>query len=209
MNEIIPIFPLNIVLFPDSIYPLHIFEVRYKKMIDRCINNDEYFGIVSKIDYDIAKIGCSVRVTRVIKTYDNGSMDIIVKGYKRFLVESTNLHKDGYLEAVVTPFNDNEYPDFSDDIFQRAINRLRNIIKKTSIQLSNSFWENLRSAKEKSYKLAEKSGLNLRQQQEILSLASERDRLDYLDDHLKKLENTLDKANTIREIIMNDGYLNQ
>ncbi len=209
LNNIIPIFPLNLVMFPDAQYPLHIFEERYKRMLHRCIDNDEYFGIVSKIEYDIAKIGCLVKVSRVLETYENGSMDIIVRGFSRFMTETTNMHIDGYLEAEIVMFGDNEYLHESDLIFEETVQIFKNIIHKTSLNLSSGFWQNLYKSGNKAFKLAEKSGLNLRQQQDILSLQSERERMNYLHEHLEKLKNTLEKNDAMKEIIASDGYLNE
>lgn len=210
MKNIVPIFPLNLVMFPDAIYPLHIFEERYKRMIRRCLENNEHFGIVSKIEFDIAKLGCLVKVTRVIETYENGSMDIIVRGDKRFITENTNMHNDGYLEAEIIIFNDSEMISDSDyRIFEETVRTFKNIIKKTSLTLSSVFWQNLYKSENKSFKLAEKSGLNLRQQQDILSLQSEKERLNYLHDHLEKLDKTLDRSEALKDIILADGYLNE
>ena len=58
MKSQIPIFPLNLVMFPEARYPLHIFEERYKRMIKWCIDNDTEFGIVLKIDLKIANVDC-------------------------------------------------------------------------------------------------------------------------------------------------------
>ena len=88
MKEIIPIFPLNLVMFPGAVYPLHIFEERYKRMVRYCEENDEGFGIVSKIDETISDIGCYAKLAEIINVYDNGSLDIIVKGIKRFRKKS-------------------------------------------------------------------------------------------------------------------------
>ena len=209
MNKIVPIFPLNIVMFPEAIYPLHIFEERYKRMIKRCVDNNEHFGIVSKIDYDIAKVGCLVKVTRIIETYENGSMDIIVRGENRFLAEDTIMHNDGYLEADIVLFGDNEILSDTAPLFEETLQIFKNIIEKTSLSLSTGFWQNLENSDNKSFKLAEKSGLNLRQQQDILSLKSESERLNYLHNHLEKLDKTLDKSEALRDLVASDGYLNE
>ena len=209
-NNIIPIFPLNLVMFPEALYPLHIFEGRYKRMINRCLHTNEYFGIVSKIEFDIAKVGCLVKIERIINSYENGNLDIIVRGYSRFLAESTNLHPDGYLEAQILIFGDHEYDvTLIDPLFHETVRIFKSIIRKTSLSLGDRFWQNLEEAEEKSFKLAEKSGLNLRQQQDILSLQSESERLSYLRNHLSKLENSISRSDLYKELILSDGYLNE
>jgi Lon protease-like protein len=196
-------------MFPEALYPLHIFEARYKKMIKRCINNDEYLGIVSKIEMDISNVGCLVKVSKVLKTFENGSMDIIVKGYSRFMVEGTALHKDGYIEAEIVLFGDSDHYKPHFEIYEKTLEKFKRILERTSLSLGDNFWENLQSANDRSYKIAEKCGLNLRQQQDLLSLRSEKDRLNFLYNHLHKLDVTLEKSEMLKDIIAADGYLNE
>ena len=73
----IPLFPLNMVVLPFEKVPLHIFEPRYKKMIDESIKNNTPFGIVSKNNGSVDSIGCSLKVTKVIKHYESGEYDLI------------------------------------------------------------------------------------------------------------------------------------
>ncbi|MBU1098310.1 MAG: hypothetical protein CVV23_02795 [Ignavibacteriae bacterium HGW-Ignavibacteriae-2] len=208
MKKVVPIFPLNLVMFPDAIYPLHIFEERYKRMINKSIKNNSYFGIVSKIDLDISRIGCLVKVASILKKHENRSMDILVKGYSRFIAESTSFHDDGYLEAEVSLFGDTEYMFEDNLLFRETLEIFKSIIDRTSLQLGEGFWNKLENATDKSFKLAEKSGLNLKQQQDILSLQSEKERMKYLHKHLEKLENTLERAEILKELISTDGYIN-
>ena len=62
--------------------------------------------------------------------------------------------------------------------------------------------------KMKSFKIAEKSGLSIIQQQELLTIPSENKRLSYLLEHFEKLEEKLEENKATREIILGDGYLN-
>jgi len=207
MNKPTPIFPLNLVVFPLSIYPLHIFEERYKRMITRCIQTGEYFGIVSKIDFELSNIGCLVYVSKVLKEFETGHKDILVQGVSRFKINKTSMHKDGYLEADIELFKDiGEYPVDSGEL-DSALNKFKSIIERTSIQINERFWKNLKELKSKSFKLAEKSGLTLKQQQHLLSLQNENERLKYLNNHFDILEHSFDKAEALRHIISGDGFL--
>ena len=91
--KILPLFPLNLVLLPYEILPLHIFEPRYKSMVKNAIENEQPFGIVLKDSDGVYKKGCRVEVTKVLQKYPNGEYDIIVKGIERFKVLYTE--KDG------------------------------------------------------------------------------------------------------------------
>ena len=200
MKEIIPIFPLNIVMYPGAKYPLHIFEERYKKMVRNSILSGEGFGIVSKIDLEISNVGCYVLLDRILKQYDNGSMDIIVDGIERFQILSKTFNPDGYIEAAVIQYNDTPEEVKNQHSTEQALQKFKNIINKTTIELEK--------AELKSFKLAEKSGLNIKQQQNMLDIKSENSRIDFLLEHFQKIESYLIESQAIREIIAGDGYIN-
>ena len=82
----LPLFPLNIVVLPFEEVPLHIFEPRYKQMVKYSIAQGKPFGIVFKDDKNIDTLGCSVEITKVIKSYTSGEYDIVVTGEKRFKI---------------------------------------------------------------------------------------------------------------------------
>src|SRR2546423_15088488 len=78
--ERFPLFPLGIVLLPSEVVPLHIFEERYKLMIAECLENDSEFGIVWLSDDGLREVGCTARVSQVMKELEDGRMNILVAG---------------------------------------------------------------------------------------------------------------------------------
>ena len=78
--ESFPLFPLGIVLLPDEVLPLHIFEERYKTMIGKCIESEGEFGIVWLSDDRLHEVGCTARITQVLDEFDDGRMNILVTG---------------------------------------------------------------------------------------------------------------------------------
>lgn len=208
MNSKIPIFPLNLVMYPEAVYPLHIFEERYKKLINWCRTEKEGFGVVSKIDSSVSTIGCYVEVIEVINVFENGSMDILVKGRERFQTTSTELHPHGYIMANVIPYFDDEQYSLPKPIEDTTITKFKDILDRTAIEFDKKYWTNFDRATFKSYKIAEKSGMNLQQQQSLLTLRSESDRLQFLFKHFEKLEEYLDRTEVLKDIIAGDGYIN-
>ncbi len=90
MGEILerfPLFPLGLVLLPREVAPLHIFEERYKAMVDDCLEGDSEFGILWMGDGGLREIGCSARVSRVLERMDDGRMNILVEGTRAFRLE--------------------------------------------------------------------------------------------------------------------------
>jgi Lon protease-like protein len=84
VRERFPLFPLGLVLLPQELVPLHIFEERYKVMIAECMQRDGEFGIVWLSDDGLRDIGCTARIERVIEQFDDGRMNILVEGDQPF-----------------------------------------------------------------------------------------------------------------------------
>lgn len=108
-NLLIPLFPLELVLFPGQRVPLHIFEERYKTMIGECLQAGEQaeFGIVMAKENGIVNVGCTAAIEAVTKRYDDGRMDILVAGRRRFEVLFLDESKE-YLRAAAQFFDDEE-----------------------------------------------------------------------------------------------------
>lgn len=103
----IPLFPLDVVLFPEASLPLHIFEERYKEMVGQCLQTQTNFGVVRAQRDGLAVIGCTARIERVIHRYDDGRMDILCRGERRFEIETLE-NSRAFLEAQVDFFDDEE-----------------------------------------------------------------------------------------------------
>ena len=88
------LFPLNLVALPYKIIPLHIFEERYKKMINYCFDGKKDFGIIYQNKESQSKIGCSVSIEKIINKYSDGRMDLIVMGKRIFKIQSQSHQND-------------------------------------------------------------------------------------------------------------------
>ena len=108
----IPLFPLKLVLLPYENLPLHIFEPRYKDMVRNAIEKDIPFGIILREGKGIFSKGCTVKVTKVFKKYQNGEYDIMVKGLERFDVINTEMDGDTVIGQVkYLPLQTESEPD--------------------------------------------------------------------------------------------------
>jgi Lon protease-like protein len=106
----LPLFPLNVVLFPGQTLPLHIFEPRYRTMIQRCIEQGQPFGVVLAQDDNDGTphaIGTAARITQVERLPD-GRMNILTVGVERFVLQNIYEGEDDYLigDALFYPFKD-------------------------------------------------------------------------------------------------------
>jgi Lon protease-like protein len=107
----IPLFPLDLVLFPNMILPLHIFEERYKTMINRCVHESLPFGIVLATGLqtgtgkvETSPVGCTARIARVERLPD-GCMNIEVVGEERFQILDTH-EQQPYRTGLTEPYED-------------------------------------------------------------------------------------------------------
>jgi Lon protease-like protein len=113
-NTSIPIFPLNVVLFPGMMLPLHIFETRYKAMTQECLDTGAPFGVVlarskgavqvggnSYFD-EIYPVGTTAHITAV-EHLDNGRMNVIAIGQDRFIIRDVKADLHDLLIGHVDP----------------------------------------------------------------------------------------------------------
>jgi Lon protease-like protein len=88
-----PLFPLGLVALPHELIPLHIFEQRYKTMMNECIRDEREFGIVWLADDGLREIGCACEISEVIERMEDGRMNLVARGTTPFRV----LERQGHL----------------------------------------------------------------------------------------------------------------
>jgi Lon protease-like protein len=79
-----PLFPLGIVALPTESVPLHVFEDRFRTMIDECLEGESEFGIVWLSDDELKPVGCACEIDRVLERMDDGRFTILVRGTRVF-----------------------------------------------------------------------------------------------------------------------------
>jgi ATP-dependent Lon protease len=126
MNQLLPLFPLQLVAFPGSAIPLHIFEERYKQMVGEAEARSSEFGIVLAKDDGIANAGCTVVVEQILRRYPDGRFDLIARGQRRFEIVSLDQEKD-YLRGEVEYFADEDAAPADAGLRQLAIEGLAKI----------------------------------------------------------------------------------
>lgn len=129
---LLPIFPLDVVLFPGVPLPLHIFEPRYKEMIGECLQDHTAFGIVRVLEQGISQIGCTADIVAVTKQYDDGKVDIVTEGRSRFELLELNQERS-FLRAEVLYVPD-EPGKPSEDEIARAVELHAEILRLAGAQ---------------------------------------------------------------------------
>lgn len=114
--EEMPLFPLHTVLFPYAPLHLHVFESRYREMISHCTQNDVGFGVVLIRDGEETGksepylVGTAVNIARV-QTFDDGKLDVLVHGQRRFRVRRIDGDSKPYLVGYVEPVVEMEFDE--------------------------------------------------------------------------------------------------
>jgi len=205
--ERIGLFPLSIVLFPDSTYPLHIFEERYKKLIADCLAKFQDFGINLVTTHKIFEVGCTASISDVLRTYEDGKLDILVRGMRRYKLVQVHKSESLYQQGDIEYFDDVE--EIFDDVMHvkcvEQYNQITEIVKSINIEKLDAHSINIPNP---SYLIAQKSGLTNIQKQKLLEINSENERLSFLNEHLKMIVPMLEESEYIATIIKNDGYHN-
>ncbi len=88
-----PLFPLGLVALPGEIVPLHIFEERYKLMMNECLREEREFGIVWLSDEGLREVGCACAIERVLERMEDGRINLLARGTRPFRV----LERQGHL----------------------------------------------------------------------------------------------------------------
>lgn len=124
--RLIPLFPLNVVVFPRTSLPLHIFEERYKEMVGNSIRDESEFGIVLAKEDGIVNAGCTVAVEKVLEMYPDGRMDILTSGRRRFEIATLNEEKT-YLQGEVNFFDDEDFTPAPEELRQQTMEQYKEL----------------------------------------------------------------------------------
>lgn len=174
-DALLPLFPLGVVLFPRTALPLHIFEDRYKEMIGEAIEQDSEFGVVLAQDNGVLHHGCTAKVGRVIKRYEDGRLDIVTMGTRRFELQRLDQQRS-YLRGEVTFYDDSDGTDASAALRQRVTAGFRQVFAE---QAQSFPFEIDYQDPQLSFQLAQVLP-DLEIKQELLGMRSEVDRLEKL-----------------------------
>jgi len=198
---LLPLFPLEVVLFPGVPLPLHIFEPRYKEMIGECLAHSAPFGVVRVLEEGIAEVGCTAEITTVTKEYPDGRMDLVAEGRKRFEVLELNQERS-FLRAEVLMVPDE--PDVAAEA-----ERVRAIEFHLQILSLAGAVQDLSAADQSmlSFYLAGSLPLDLDFKQKLLVMRSERERIGAVAAYLENILPKLRRAAQARQKAGGNGHV--
>lgn len=181
MSSFLPFFPLNLVVYPGEKLNLHIFEERYRQLINECLASGQTFGIPAYIDDRLGGCGTEVRVTHLHKRHENGSMDISTQGLRVFQIETfenpmpDKLYAGGEITYLL-----------EDTDLVRPLPILIQLLDKLFSLLTVSVEYDVEQAPF-SFQISHKIGLSLTDQYLLLTMKRESERQQFLIQHLQKV----------------------
>jgi Lon protease-like protein len=185
-SVLIPIFPLNVVLYPRMPLPLHIFEERYKEMIQECLDLKQPFGVVLANKGHISTVGTMAKIENVLQKMEDGRMNILCLGDQRFQIKEV-IEKRSFLQAEVDYYPDDEEDEQQQlQLMEKGKVLLRNFATLTGKQANPELFDSYQ-ADSFSFLLAELSDMSLLQHQEILEMTSTIQRLNRVICQMDKL----------------------
>jgi Lon protease-like protein len=199
----IPLFPLNVVLMPGTPLPLHIFEERYKQMVDECLESETEFGMVLADESGTRRVGCTAKIVELVQRYEDGRMVILVEGSQRFELNNVLTGKPYYV-GDVEYLEDSSGEDVT-ALAEECIALLERVIEAATegsvgIEIEPPY-RNL------SFAIAGRIEFDLETRQEILELPTEKERLGKVKELLTEAVERLERDKAVREIAAMNGHL--
>ena len=179
-----PLFPLGLVAVPGESVPLHVFEDRYRRMIERCLSAEpgspeREFGIIWLSDEELKEIGCACEIERVLERMDDGRLNILARGTRpfRLLERQDDLpYPAGVVEFLIDGTREDERAqlDEADEVVGASARELyRELVEQATDRKLREDELNALSA----YEMAATVEFTKEAKQELLELRSEPARL--------------------------------
>ena len=202
MLDFLPLFPLQLVVFPNECLNLHVFEQRYQQLINECESEDKTFGIPAYINRKLMSVGTELELLSIAKRYPDGKMDIKTKGVGVFEIHQffDKAPDKLYSGATIERREDASMGDVL--IYQQIIDLLVELysvlnIKKEVPDKSDSFY---------TFDIAHHIGFSIQQEYQLLRLRSEVERQEFIYQHLLNLIPIVREMEALRKKIQMNGH---
>ncbi|MBV6654816.1 MAG: LON peptidase substrate-binding domain-containing protein [Mameliella sp.] len=203
MNELLPLFPLQLVAFPGERLNLHIFEPRYRQLAKECEEEEITFGIPAFINGKVMEVGTEMRLVSVEKRYGNGELDIKTEGIRPFRIEQFFRQAPGKLYAGAE-INWLEYTNTQGDL---SINvHLIELLGELFglLNIDKPVPEDPSSLQ--TFEIAHHVGFSIDQEYQFLCIPDELSRQGFMRDHLEKMLPVVREMNNLRERARLNGH---
>jgi len=194
---------LNVVLMPGAPLPLHIFEERYKQMVDECLEDESEFGMVLADESGTRKVGCTARIVELVERYEDGRMVVLVEGSRRFKLNNIMTGKPYYVGEV--EYLAEEPDEDVVDVAEECIALLERVVEAATqgsvgIEIEPPY-RNL------AFSIAGRIEFDVETRQSILELTTERARLEKVRELLREAAERLERERQARDKAQTNGHL--
>src|ERR671932_1549399 len=199
----IPLFPLNVVLMPGTPLPLHIFEERYKQMVNECLDSGTEFGMVLADESGTRQVGCTAKIVELVQRFDDGRHVILVEGSRRLTLKNIFTGKPYYV-GEVEYLEDGPEEDVT-SLAEECVALLERVVEAATegsvgIEIEPPY-RNL------SFAIAGRVEFEPEVRQQILELTSEHERLQKVRELLAAAAERLEREREAREKAQTNGHL--
>jgi len=201
----IPVFPLDIVVYPGETLNLHIFEPRYKQLINECLREHKAFGIPSVADKRIQEYGTLMEITELVKEYDNGEMDIKTRGINIFrILEIVKDIPDKQYTGAIVSYPQNFMSPGDSTLSKNIVKEVKRLYQLMDVEEKFKFPEDKTTML--SYEIAHYVGLSKQQEYELLCIFTEIQRLEYLRRHLNDITAVVQELERMKARVKMNGH---
>jgi Lon protease-like protein len=202
MPRILPLFPLNLVVFPGEKLNLHIFEPRYRQLVRDCIESDLTFGIPPYLNDGVSELGTEVRLISVEKAYDSGELDIKTKGVGVFRIREFYREAPGKLYAAGQVDTIADDPEEDPSLKVRINEYVRQLydtlgLRKIFLDLPPNY---------RIYDIAHNLGFSTEQEYQLLQATSELERQAIVLEHLENVLPIILETERLKERVRLNGH---
>jgi ATP-dependent Lon protease len=202
MPRLLPLFPLNLVVFPGEKLNLHIFEPRYRQLLRDCIEQNLTFGIPPFLDNTLCELGTEMRLLSVEQTYAHGEMDIRTKAIAVFRINKFYREAPGKLYAagqVEDVEQDHEADPGLREIITAQVRQLYEALglRKLLLELAPDY---------RIFDVAHHVGLSTEQEYQLLATTSEHERQEMVREHLENILPIVLETERLKERVRLNGH---
>ncbi|MDO7873604.1 LON peptidase substrate-binding domain-containing protein [Hymenobacter sp. ASUV-10] len=200
--RLLPLFPLNLVVFPGEKLNLHIFEPRYRQLIRECTEQGITFGIPPFLDNTLGEIGTEMRLLNIDKTYPGGELDIRTQALKTFRINKFMREAPGKLYAagqVEDLPQDNEADPALRTLITTQVRQLYEALglRKLLLELAPDY---------QIFDVAHHIGLNTEQEYQLLATTSEQERQHIVREHLESILPVVLETERLKDRVRLNGH---
>ena len=202
MEKFLPLFPLPLVAFPGESLNLHIFEPRYRQLIEECETEGILFGIPAFINGNVMDVGTTIQLQKVEKRYDNGELDVVTKGLGLFRIQQFYREAPGklYAGAEVQSLDGDTQSD--PILTEKILDLLRQLF--ALLHLERKIPERLEDFR--TYDWGHHVGFSLEEEYKLLCVPDENGRQEVMLEHLERVLPTVKEMENLRQRVLMNGH---